>query len=116
MGSIIHSADIGAQTQCPEVSLRWTECIAAEFADQVKQEVKLGLTPTPFMDGLDNPQKKFKLQAGFINDIVLPLWTVLSDLFPNLKNRAHQAALMRDNFIARALSSVPIASTSASNS
>ena len=116
MGSIIHAADVGAQTQCPEVALRWTECIAAEFSDQVKEEVKLGLTPTPFMDGLDNPHKKFKLQAGFINDIVLPLWTALSDLFPNLKNRVQQAASMRDDFITRSLSPVPVASINTSNS
>jgi GAF domain-containing protein len=82
---ILHSADIGAQTQDSVLSLQWTEKCIAEFSHQADKEIELGLDPTPYMVGLKADELKcMQLQHGFISGIVLPLWSSLAECFPNL--------------------------------
>jgi dual 3',5'-cyclic-AMP and -GMP phosphodiesterase 11 len=101
MGSIVHSADIGAQTQDLAISLLWTDCICEEFTDQVAQEAKLGLPISAYMAGLDDENKKNKLQAQFVGDMVLPLWEALTSILPELKPHTTKCRECRDYFMAK---------------
>jgi hypothetical protein len=51
--------------------MKWTECLIGEFMAQTKKEEELNIPSLPFMCGLDNHVKKFKLQIEFIHNIVL---------------------------------------------
>ena len=88
---ILHSADIGAQTQSRSLALKWTERCLDEFASQGAKEKVLGLTLTPFMQGLDDELTRMQLQIGFVGEIVIPLWSALAACFPNLEYAVNQA-------------------------
>jgi len=75
IGHLLHSAYIGAQTQCREVALQWTDRLVAEFSSQAAREIEMGIPLTPFLHGLDDECKKMQLQVGFLNGVVNPLWT-----------------------------------------
>lgn len=91
IGHILHSADIGAQTQERSVALKWTQGLVAEFSMQARREHELGIPVTPFMSGLDDELKQMQLQAGFIENIVLPLWSALAKCFPAIAPAVAQA-------------------------
>ena len=63
-GVILHCADIGAQTQTTEVSLKWSDAVLVEFRAQAQKEKELGLPMTPFMQGLDDELTCMQLQQG----------------------------------------------------
>ena len=80
----------------------WAGRVCAEFSAQVDREKALGLPFAPHMDGLTSPQAVAKMQLGFIDYVVSPLWTTLTtNLFPELAevrvnlaaNRAQWAAI-----------------------
>jgi hypothetical protein len=56
-----------------------------EFQGQVSREEELGLPLTDFMMGLESESKRSKSQVGFISQFVLPLWSTLADMYPELK-------------------------------
>ena len=99
---ILHCADIGAQTQCRSLSLKWTERCLAEFHAQALKEKELGLEPTPFMQGLDDELKRVQLQQGFIGGIVVPLWTAFASCFPGLDYAVVQAIENKNYYAERA--------------
>jgi hypothetical protein len=74
----------GAQSQKKELALKWSERCLAEFCSQNQKEIELGLPLTPFMDGLDKPLARMLLQAGFVSEIVIPIWSALAVCFPQL--------------------------------
>lgn len=82
---IVHSCDIGAQTQATGVACRWAKRCYAEFRDQVNNEKKLGIVTSSFLHNLDEDLKIFTTQESFIKDTVLPLWSNLILLFPKLQ-------------------------------
>jgi dual 3',5'-cyclic-AMP and -GMP phosphodiesterase 11 len=88
---VLHSADIGAQTQSRELANKWTERCLNEFALQGEKEKALGLELTPFMQGLDDELTRMQLQVGFVGGIVVPLWSALAECFPQLEFAANQA-------------------------
>lgn len=88
---VLHSADIGAQTQGKELADKWTERCLNEFALQGEKEKALGLELTPFMQGLDDELTRMQLQVGFVGGIVVPLWSALAECFPQLEFAANQA-------------------------
>jgi hypothetical protein len=75
---------LGAQSQKKELALKWSERCLAEFQAQNQKEKELCLPLTPFMDGLDKPAARMMLQAGFVTEIVLPIWSALAVCFPQL--------------------------------
>jgi dual 3',5'-cyclic-AMP and -GMP phosphodiesterase 11 len=85
IGHILHSADIGAQTQCRTVALKWTDRLVAEFSAQARREIECGVPLTPFLHGLDDELKKMQLQVGFVNGVVAPLWVALAACFPDME-------------------------------
>ena len=79
---VIHSADLGIHSRSWELSIKWTELLHDEFFKQYEEEVKLGLPTLPMMERTVNVSQN---QVGFINFMVLPLYQVLSDAFPQVK-------------------------------
>lgn len=100
-GVILHCADIGAQTQKASVSLKWSQAVLDEFRAQATKEIALGLPETPFMQGLNDELVCMQLQQGFVTNIVIPLWTVLAQVFPELEYAVGQAACNRQYFAGR---------------
>ena len=84
---LLHTADIGAQTQDTAVAIKWGRTVSNEFSAQYHKEMQLGLPLSPFMAGLDEEVKFALLQTGFVSNIILPLWTAVADCFPALKVR-----------------------------
>lgn len=82
---IVHAADISSQGLKLDLALKWTDNLCAEFDRQTKKEEELGLTITSFMTGLNSEVNKCRLQVGFIGDLLLPLWTAFSEIFPETR-------------------------------
>jgi len=89
----LKAADIGHTAKTREVHLAWTRRVSQEFWHQGDLEREEGLAVSPFMDRR-TPQLQ-RSQSGFISFLVLPLFTLLVDLF------GEEAALtlnqLRDN-------------------
>lgn len=96
---VVHTADIGAQSQDQSVSLKWTACLISEFSNQVKREEELGLPVTQFMAGLDSELKQVQLQIGFIHNIVLPLWSGMMVCFPRLSSAVDNILRNEEYFV-----------------
>lgn len=94
---IVHSADIGAQTQSQEVATKWLDRIYAEYRYQADRERHLGIMTSPFLHDLKEESKIFSTQFNFINDFVQPIWSALATMIPDLQfaleqliaNKAH---------------------------
>jgi hypothetical protein len=82
---LVHSADIGAQTQCRPVALKWVDRVYSEYRDQAERERNLGIMTSPFLHDLKDDAKVYSTQYSFINDVVEPIWAALTTLIPDLK-------------------------------
>jgi GAF domain-containing protein len=91
MGHVLHTADLGAQTQAKELALKWSKKVIKEFMVQATAEVQLNLPITAMMHGLEDPVKQMKLQGSFISGIVIPLWSGMASCFKTLEYAVQQA-------------------------
>jgi hypothetical protein len=67
--------------------------VCEEFSAQVAREKAEGLPFAPHMDGLTSPQAVAKLQVGFVDYVVAPLWNALANIMPEFKElTGHMAA------------------------
>ena len=87
----MHTSDLNNPTQPWKNSKEWAILVAQEFVAQVEKERELGLPVTAHMDlagelVADNPAVA-KLNLGFINYLVKPLWISFCDFFPNFSYR-----------------------------
>jgi len=82
---IVHSADLGAQTQCLLVAYRWVDRCYDEFRSQAEKERSLGIVTSPIIHSIDLESKKFADQANFITIFLEPLWKALTDFLPELR-------------------------------
>jgi len=82
---IVHSADLGAQTQCLLVAYRWVDRCYGEFRSQAEKERSLGIVTSPIIHSIDLESKKFADQANFITIFLEPLWKALTDFLPELR-------------------------------
>jgi GAF domain-containing protein len=98
IGHILHAADIGAQTQCRSVAMKWTDRLVAEFSSQAQREIDASIPLTPFLHGLDDELKKMQLQVGFLNGIVMPLYSALAVLLPELDKLPNQQLRQNRDF------------------
>jgi len=76
-------SDIGNETRPLAVSRPWAEQLMIEFFLQSDLEKQKGLPVLPHMD-----REKVKLadaQVGFISFVLIPLYTALAQLLPNVK-------------------------------
>ncbi len=85
----LHACDVSQQTRDFEVAKTWTYLLFEEFFAQGDHEKELGL-PISFLcnRGTTNVPK---MQPGFVNGITLPLWTVLVEIMPEMKEFVDEA-------------------------
>lgn len=81
---ILHTADLSNFTRQVSNLHAWVDLLRKEFQHQYANEIKLNLPTLSHMKEC-SPIEKFKSEIGYISGIVLPLWTVLVDLFPGLQ-------------------------------
>merc|ERR1711924_29038 len=62
----------------------WALKICEEFTAQQVKEEAAGLPFAPFMKGLDNEKAVAKLQVGFLDYVISPLWKAVAELLPKL--------------------------------
>jgi hypothetical protein len=87
---LLHSADISNPVHSSfEVAADWAVRVAAEFMKQTEKEQLLQLPVTPYMQGLDSQYKIAKMQIGFYQFMVKPLFHILGKLFYNLEIMEH---------------------------
>ena len=85
MSMIVHGADLGNPAYPKfEMTKMWCFRVCEEFSSQVVKEKELGLPVTAFMEGLNNEVDIAKLQVGFVNYVILPLWNAMVILLPKL--------------------------------
>ena len=85
MSMIVHGADLGNPAYPKfEMTKMWCFRVCEEFSTQVVREKELGLPVTTFMEGLNNEIEIAKLQVGFVNYVILPLWNAMAILLPKL--------------------------------
>ncbi len=82
---VVHSADIGAQTQCLKIAYKWVDRCYDEFRSQADKERSLGIVTSPFLHEITLESKKYADQGGFISGVIEPMWKALSDLLPDLR-------------------------------
>jgi hypothetical protein len=87
---LVHTADIGAQTQDYSIAYKWCGRCYGEFQTQAQKEKELGIMTSPFMHDLTDDSKIFTSQYSFITDIVEPIWKAFTELFPNLQFASNQ--------------------------
>lgn len=94
---LLHSADLGAQTQSHQVAYQWMKRCYDEYVNQANKEKKLGIQTSSFIHELDEQLAQITSQCGFIKNIVEPLWLALLKILPDLKFACDQ---LHENFIA----------------
>jgi hypothetical protein len=82
---LVHSADLSGQMYAAPTAAVWEARITQEFRQQAAEEVRLGMTPAPFMQNLDTPRVRAKLQVDFIDYVLTPWWCAVVALFPMLQ-------------------------------
>jgi len=81
---IVHASDISAPAGGDFLVVKdWCQRVIMEFRQQVELERCAGIEVTAFMDGLDSELKVAELQESFSRFMVLPLFKVVSLIFPN---------------------------------
>ena len=80
---IVHCADL-SNPAYPlfDMTKQWCFRVCQEFSHQVEMERQNDLPVTPFMCGLTSECNIAKLQVGFVNYVINPLWKVTGLLLP----------------------------------
>ena len=92
--AIVHAADLSGQALPQAVAYEFGRRVLKEFHSQSLQEKRDNLPVTAFMTNLDDVLVQAKVQLGFLNYVVEPLWNSLSCILPQIKSR-HEAVLKR---------------------
>ncbi|XP_078395900.1 dual specificity calcium/calmodulin-dependent 3',5'-cyclic nucleotide phosphodiesterase 1C-like [Cetorhinus maximus] len=78
LSMLLHTADVSHPTKAWEIHHRWTMALLEEFFRQGDKEAELGLPFSPLCDR--NSTMVAQSQIGFIDFIVEPTFSVLSDM------------------------------------
>ena len=81
---VVHAADVSTQVRPFKTALKWTWLLFEEFFDQGDREKAEGL-PVSFLCDRTTTQIT-QSQPGFMKLIVLPLFTTLADLMPQMNH------------------------------
>lgn len=79
----VHAADVSTQTRSFDVAVEWTQLLFEEFFIQGDIEKEKGL-PISFLCDRETTQIA-KSQPGFVNFILNPLFALVSEIVPELK-------------------------------
>ncbi|OQR96162.1 3'5'-cyclic nucleotide phosphodiesterase family protein [Achlya hypogyna] len=91
MKMIIHTSDVSNPAKMRITMLRWTDRVVEEFFLQGDKEKVLGLVVSPFMDRVTISLKK--MQVGFADFVVSPLFHVWSNISEQVKDDAYRTLL-----------------------
>jgi hypothetical protein len=81
--ALVHAADIGNPTRPYQIAKMWAEKIVKEFFYQGDKERAFGLEISMLCD---RHKVNFATsQIGFLNFVIQPYFTVISDLIPKMK-------------------------------
>ena len=78
----VHCADISHNAKSYHISLRWVELLTEEMWNQGDKERKMNL-PVSFLCDRNNYDVP-KSQVGFIKAFIIPIFDVLTEIFPTL--------------------------------
>ncbi|GLD95167.1 hypothetical protein PINS_up003792 [Pythium insidiosum] len=81
--AIVHASDLCGQVFPKRVALKWSNLISKEFAYQALLEQAENL-PVSY-EHMDDPLQMVEGQHFFAQKIVLPLWALMYQLFPELE-------------------------------
>jgi hypothetical protein len=118
---VVHCSDLSAQTLTTEIALKWGQLIVDEFRKHagillfffslsiylslhivvylmIEAEIALGLEPAPFMRKLETDVDIAKLQIGFIDYVLAPLFDAAVSCFPSLHHRRENLASARASY------------------
>ncbi|KAI9987742.1 hypothetical protein PInf_023786 [Phytophthora infestans] len=93
---ILHTCDVSNPAKERETMLRWTDRVVEEFFIQGDMEKQLGLPVSPFMDRDTIVIKK--MQVGFADFIVSPLFSVWAQILVNVNAVAYRTLLSNREF------------------
>ncbi|RLN85670.1 hypothetical protein BBJ28_00018155 [Nothophytophthora sp. Chile5] len=93
---ILHTCDVSNPAKERELMLRWTDRVVEEFFVQGDMEKQLGLAVSPFMDRDTIVIKK--MQVGFADFIVTPLFSVWAQILVNVNAVAYRSLLSNREF------------------
>jgi hypothetical protein len=82
---VLHASDLSGPTRPWPISSTWAGKVQEEFVKQVEREERLGIPVSKFLTA-----NKAKLETGFIDLFVNPLWSSLHKLLPELSDRVEQ--------------------------
>jgi hypothetical protein len=99
----MHTADLSNPVQPWRNSSDWAIRVAKEFVIQYEKETELGLAQTPHFNlqgeiVATNPNIA-KLNIGFVNYLVKPLWVTFVDFFPKWADRIGAFLLVVIRFV-----------------
>lgn len=89
--SVLHAADLYTPSLPFESSLGWVDALGREFEAQVEQERMLSIQESTFLLSKDL-QSRARNESGFISNIILPMWHLMSRAIPEL-DPCYKAAL-----------------------
>jgi hypothetical protein len=79
---ILHIADISNVSRPWDIAKRWSDLVLEEFLHQGDLEKEKDLLISPYMDRNNTDQPKMSL--GFIDYMVLPMFTALKKILPEI--------------------------------
>ena len=83
---LTHSSDLSAQVMDFPIAQAWEERVTREFTNQWRLERSLGQVETPHMMNLHEPTVRYKNHLGFLDHVMQPLWSVVSDVLPPMSS------------------------------
>ena len=94
----MHTSDLSNPVQPWRNSSDWAIRVAKEFVIQYEKETELGLAQTPHFnlqgDIVTTNPNIAKLNIGFVNYLVKPLWVTFVDFFPKWADRIGEFLLV----------------------
>ncbi|GMF26874.1 unnamed protein product [Phytophthora fragariaefolia] len=100
--TLMMMADIGHAMKTFPLHLAWSERVAEEFYRQGDTERQFGLTVSPLCDRSSDVERFEKNQIGFLEFVVLPLYTAARDVLPLtdfdevISNVQHNASMWQE--------------------
>mmetsp|Transcript_150637 Transcript_150637/g.419914 ORF Transcript_150637/g.419914 Transcript_150637/m.419914 type:complete len:519 (+) Transcript_150637:179-1735(+) len=82
LDTVLHASDISNPAKPWPIMLKWTKRVLEEFWAQGDEEKRLGLPLSPLCDRETEQRAVPKGQIGFVNFVILPLFTPLAQLIP----------------------------------
>ena len=82
---VTHSSDLSAQVMDFSIASLWETRVTAEFIAQSELESERGIPVSTFMNGLHEHAVRYKNHLNFLDFVMQPLWSVVSDVLPPMQ-------------------------------